>query len=848
MSIPRIRPAILPLSLALLLAGCPQERQAPADVASTSKAQVASDELSDWPKVESPVKADPAIEARIKEILAGMTLQQKIGQMVQAEIKSITPEEVREYYIGSILNGGGSWPGKNKHASAQDWLKLSQAYHDASMSTDMKVQVPIIWGTDAVHGHSNVYGATIFPHNIGLGAAHDAALIEKIGAATAQATRATGIHWIFAPTLAVVQDPRWGRTYESYSSEPALVREYAAAYVRGMQGDLHGGGNTIGTAKHFIGDGSTENGKDQGNSRIPLAQMINQQAAGYYGAIGAGVQTVMVSHNSWVSAEGTDYGRMHAAQPLITGALKEKMGFDGFVVSDWNGIGLVPGCTNESCAKAVNAGIDMFMVPDDWKAFIANTTKQVESGEIPMSRIDDAVTRILRVKLRAGLFERKPGDGEFAGKPEALQHRELARQAVRESLVLLKNENKVLPLKQGQRVLLVGKYGDSISGQSGGWSLTWQGTDNTNADFPNADSLLAGLREAAGEGNVQVAEDASKVDPASYDVIVAAIGEMPYAENNGDIVPFNTISHSLRYPDDGAVLASAAKTGKPVVTVLFSGRPLYTADLMNQSQAFVAAWLPGTEGKGVTDVLYARDGADFRGTLTFPWPSTACGSKVSDPAQFKVGYGLTYAKPGAVPKLEVDPAKTCGKAEVVSIFNLADSAGFALQLAAGDATQPLGADLNRTLRWPEIKPLLEVQTVQVNTQQDAKQVTWLAPAAIQSRASTAQDLRGLNEANGGVVFDLKLVTPATQPVLLAMQCGAGCGATVNISPLLAGMGAGQKKTIKVPLRCFASRRVDLAKVDVPFRIEADAPFAAAVTNVRIAAGAGSDPDAYACPD
>ena len=490
----------------------------------------ASAELKDWPALESRFAKDPAIEARVAEILASMTLEQKVGQMVQPEIKSITPEEVRQYYIGSVLNGGGSWPAKNKHASVQDWVALADAYYDASMGTDAKIPVPVIWGTDAVHGHSNVYGATIFPHNIGLGAAHDVELIERIAEATGQSTRATGVTWTFAPTVAVAQNARWGRTYESYSSQPALIREYAAAYVKGMQGLLDKDGNVVATAKHFIGDGATDGGKDQGNALVTQAQMINVHGQGYYGASEAGVQTVMASFNSWNDiAAGKDYGKMHGSRDLLTVALKEKMGFDGFVVSDWNGIGQVTGCKDDSCPQAINAGIDMVMVPDAWKSFIANTIAQVKSGEIPQARIDDAVTRILRVKLRARLWEHKPSASQFAGKPESLVHRDLARRAVRESLVLLKNDGATLPLKKGQRVLLVGKSADSISHQTGGWSLTWQGTDNTNADFPNADSIAAGLREQLGEANVILRDSAEGVDPASYDVIVAAIGETPYA-------------------------------------------------------------------------------------------------------------------------------------------------------------------------------------------------------------------------------------------------------------------------------------------------------------------------------
>ena len=810
----------------------------------------ASAALKDWPALTSRLAKDPAIEARVAEILASMTLEQKIGQMVQPEIKSITPEEVRQYYIGSVLNGGGSWPAKNKHASVQDWVALADAYYDASMGTDAKIPVPVIWGTDAVHGHSNVYGATIFPHNIGLGAAHDVELIERIAEATGQSTRATGVTWTFAPTVAVAQNARWGRTYESYSSQPALIREYAAAYVKGMQGLLDKDGNVVATAKHFIGDGATDGGKDQGNALVTQAQMINVHGQGYYGAIEAGVQTVMASFNSWNDiAAGTDYGKMHGSRDLLTVALKEKMGFDGFVVSDWNGIGQVPGCTDDSCAQAINAGIDMVMVPDAWKPFIANTIAQVKSGQIPQARIDDAVTRILRVKLRARLWDHKPSASQFAGKPESLVHRDLARRAVRESLVLLKNDGGALPLKKGQRVLLVGKSADSISNQTGGWSLTWQGTDNTNADFPNADSIAAGLREQLGEANVILRDSAEGVDPASYDVIVAAIGETPYAETNGDIVPSDTMAHSRRHPEDLAVLKAAAATGKPVVTVFLSGRALYANDLINLSSSFVAAWLPGTEGKGITDVLVAGEGGkpahDFRGRLTFPWPAGACPNADSTP-QFPLDSGLRYGDTKTLGRLPEDATASCGEATALGIFKQSDIAPFTLQMEAGGATQAVGNDMNATQRWPQAKPALQVATVQVNTQQDAKEVTWLAPARFFARNPSKNNLAAMATARGVVQFDVVVKQAPAKPVQFTLGCGAGCGASLDLTATFSGDAVGRKQTVKVPLACFGKLGADLTGVDTPFSITADAPFAAAFTNIQVVAGAADGADVVKC--
>lgn len=625
--------------------------------------------LSDWPAIQSPFKKEAAMEARIADIVKNMTLRQKIGQMTQPEIKKITPAEVRQYYIGSVLNGGGSWPAMNKNSTVQDWVNLADAYYDASTSTDMATQIPVIWGIDAVHGNNNVIGATIYPHNIGLGATRNPALIGEIAAATGKSVRATGINWAFAPTLAVVQNNRWGRTYESYSVDPRITRQYAAAFVRGMQGDFKSDTNVVATAKHFIGDGGTFNGIDQGENRANLRDLINIHGQGYYGALGAGVQTVMTTYNSWSGAKtDTNNGKLHGVKELLTGALKEKMGFDGFVISDWNAIDQVQGCTIAHCPAAINAGNDMIMVPDDWKEFIENTVKDVEEGRIPMSRIDDAVTRILRVKMRAGLFGKKPSASSVAGKVEALSNRPLARRAVRESLVLLKNNGGALPLAQGKRILVIGSGADSMVKQAGGWTVTWQGEETTNADIPNGDTLLAAIRAESGANNVVYSEKAEGVNVNDFDAVIAVLGERPYAEMKGDILYPETLNHSQRYGDDVAALNAVSGKGVPVVTVLYSGRTLYANPLINKSDAFVAAFLPGTEAKGITDVLFkganGRVRYDFRGKLSFAWPSSAC-PPAANVAQgmytplFAFGYGLNYRQTSNVGQLPLDSRTAC---------------------------------------------------------------------------------------------------------------------------------------------------------------------------------------------
>lgn len=813
----------------------------------------ASVQPTDWPHITSSIAKDPVLEARVAQILAGMSLSQKLGQMTQPEIKTITPAQVTQYYIGSVLNGGGSWPKGDKYATAADWVALADQYYAASMSTDMAIKVPVVWGIDAIHGNSNVFGATLFPHNIGLGATHNKKLVGKIAAEVGRAVRATGINWVFAPTLAVVRDDRWGRTYESFSEDSTLVREYAGVYVSGLQGNFDRDENVIATAKHFLGDGGTDQGKDQGVNLSSKAQMIKLHAQGYFSALAAGAQTVMTSYNSWNDlAAGINYGKMHGSKAIVTDILKTKMGFDGFVISDWNAIGQIPGCTNASCPAAVNAGVDMFMVPDDWQAFIANTMAQVNSGQISMARIDDAVTRILRVKLRAGLFGKKPSQNIYAGKQEALQARELARQAVRESLVLLKNNANVLPLTRGKKILVVGKSADNMSNQTGGWSLTWQGTDNKNSDFPNGDTILAGIIEAAGVNNVTYSLNGNDVDISRFDAVIAVIGEGPYAEGAGDIGPSGTLRHSGAYPEDLAVLRTVAGKGKPVVTVMVAGRPLYVNDLLNLSNSFVAAWLPGSEGKGIADLLFknaeGKINHNFSGTLSFSWPKTACQATLNKgDAQYKplfaLGYGLKYGNKSSVAQLNSHflPGG-CGVSVSLPVFNQADRSSFPLYISSGSNRVALGADLNAILTLPAIK----VETSQVNTQQDGKLVTWTGSASIEAHAAKAMALPRYASTDGALQFDTIVSNAPNGTVLVTMECGTACSASVDATATFKSLVGKAKQTIKIPLACFLEKGVNLNKIDTPFMVTTDAAFSAAFANIQIVGGAAKDTDVLPC--
>jgi beta-glucosidase len=623
---------------------------------------------------------DPRTEARISELLRKLTLEQKVAQMIQADIRYVTPEDVKTYRLGSILNGGGAFPGNEKHAAVSDWVALADRFYDASMDTSGGAPaIPIMWGTDAVHGHNNVIGATLFPHNVGLGAAHDPDLVQRIGEATAREVAATGIDWTFAPTVAVVRDSRWGRSYEGYSERPDIVRAYAGRMVQGLQGTVDtpsflDGNHILATAKHFIGDGGTNQGIDRGNNRSSEQDLLAIHGQGYVAAIQSGVQTVMASYNSWQGV------KMHGQRHLLTDVLKTRMGFDGLVVSDWDGVDEVQGCSKDRCAQAINAGIDMIMVPEQWKAFLQNTVAQVRGGDIPMSRIDDAVTRILRVKLRAGLFEKgRPTSRPLADKSAQIgapEHRAVAREAVRKSVVLLKNDKCLLPLSPKANVLVAGDGADNIGKQVGGWSISWQGTGNTNADFPGATSLFDGIRSAvtaAGGTATLSVEGRYETKP---DVAIVVFGENPYAEWHGDI-------KSIEYQgpsDDGhevdmqrpapevsaldeanakgseasrpqppaapnadlALLQRLRQGGIPVVAVFLTGRVRGVTPELEASNAFAVAWWPGTEGGGIADVLFRKSNGKVNfpitGKLSYAWPRGGGGS--SDTPLFPYGYGL----------------------------------------------------------------------------------------------------------------------------------------------------------------------------------------------------------------
>jgi beta-glucosidase len=615
-----------------------------------------------WPKQPPALAYDAELEARVEALLRRMTPAQKAGQLVQADIGSITPDDLRHYPLGSVLNGGNSSPRDDKLAAPSEWLALADRFYDASSGTAADPQVPVLWGTDAVHGHNNIPGATIFPHNIGLGASRDPELIRRIGEITALEVRVTGLDWAFSPTVAVARDARWGRTYESYSENPELVRSYAAAMVLGLQGApgtpaFLDAAHVLATPKHFLGDGGTQ-GKDQGDNPATEKELRDIDSPGYQAALGAGAQIVMASYSSWRGQ------KMHGNHALLTEVLKGRFSFDGFVIGDWNGHAQLPGCTAVSCPAAINAGLDMLMAPDGWKELHANLMAQAAAGQITEARLDEAVRRILRVKLRARLLsEGRPSTRPYAGHFELLgapAHRAVARQAVRESLVLLKNHNHLLPLAPRQRVLVAGEGADSIARQSGGWTINWQGTE-PNQVFPHAQSIYAGIaervREAGGSAELSIGGDFH----GRPDVAIVVFGETPYAEYAGDTP---TLEYSPGDKRDLALLRRLRELDIPVVAVLLSGRPLWVNAEINAADSFVAAWLPGPEGGGVADVLFTTPAGavrfDFRGRLPFSWPATprppAVDGRPGEPPLFAFGYGLTYGDDGYVTQLCEHPA------------------------------------------------------------------------------------------------------------------------------------------------------------------------------------------------
>ncbi|MDF1520777.1 MAG: glycoside hydrolase family 3 N-terminal domain-containing protein [Brevefilum sp.] len=589
------------------------------------------------PADPSFLNSDLTAEARAEDLLSRMTLEEKVGQMTLIEKGSITPDGVEEYFIGGVLSGGGGTPTTN---TTEAWAEMVDSYQVGAMAT--RLQIPIIYGVDAVHGHNNLQGAVIYPHNIGLGATGDPDLVRRIGAATAEAMAATNIYWNYAPAIPVVQDIRWGRTYESYGEDTGLVTQLGTAYLEGLQGDdLSDPLTALGTPKHYIGDGATIWGSsltggyqlDQGVMTATEEEIREKYLPPYKAAIDAGALSVMVSFSSWQDT------KMHAHKYLVTDVLKGELGFEGFVVSDWGGLDQVNGNYYRAVVESINAGIDMNMVPYSATKFINAMLEAVENGDISEERVDDAVYRILLAKFNLGLFERPFSDPALFDLVGSEKNRQLAREAVAKSAVLLKNENAALPIsKDSSLIFLAGEGADDIGMQCGGWTISWQGSKG--AITPG--TTIKDAFEDAFEGQLQY-NRFGKYDnildengnPAIADVGIVVVAENPYAEGVGDARDLTLSSNDLE------MIERVKERSQKLVVIVMSGRPLVIAEAFDLADAWVAIWLPGTEGDGVADVIFGD--APFVGKTPFTWPASMdqlpLGSYDTEPL-FPYGYGL----------------------------------------------------------------------------------------------------------------------------------------------------------------------------------------------------------------
>ncbi len=825
--IKRLSPLVALIATASLLGCQPLKIDRP-----PHKTESASVTLTQWPVVTPGVKKDPTIEARVKQLLSQLSLEQKVAQMIQVDLAHVTPEEITQYRIGSVLNGGGQPPNKNPDASAGEWAAYAEMLYQAAMKPETgKVAIPLLWGTDAVHGHGNLKGATLYPHNIALGATGNADLVEAIAKATALEVAVSGIDWNFAPTVAVARDDRWGRAYESFSENPALVATLGAATVRGLQGAAGtkaflSDQRVLATAKHFIGDGGTALGDDQGHTLGNEAELIKTHLPGYISAIEAGVQTVMASYSWWqgVHSHGNTY--------LLTDVLKGRLNFDGIVVSDWQGMAHIEGCRIDSCPQAVNAGIDLFMIPyaPDWQAFYANTLAQVRAGDIAQARIDDAVARILRVKMRARLWQKaSPAQRQVTAMGEAIgsdQHRALARQAVRESLVLLKNNN-VLPLNPTQRIAVVGEAAKSIATQAGGWSVTWQATGTPNAMFPGATHIYQGLQSAikAAGGRVSYSDTAQAV--GDVDAAIVVFGEPPYAEMYGDIQNLDTLEFQQHNKRALQQLKALKARGIPTVAVFLSGRPLWVNKELNAADAFVAAWLPGTEGQGVADVLlsdkFGKVQHNFMGKLPFSWPAGVCDAVINQGEAgakplYAVGFGLSYTS--ELQPWQVLPESTqawpygCligAKRPAYQAANLASHEWFfALEkksLARKIIDAPVAMDNIKA------QPLKGEAGV-------ALQWSGKGFGRVVLRNGRPDNDFLLQYAHGVALdFTVRVKQAPNLPVNAIIASGHLAATPVDIAQVLVALPLNQWRRLTVDLNCFTRERADMSKVDLPFGLE-----------------------------
>ena len=759
----------------------------------------------DWTRTNSCEYKNFNNSDLIEQLIVGMTVEEKVGQVIQGDLDFISPEDVKKFKIGSVLNGGNTAPNGDKYSSVNDWKNLSKEFYDAS-PTYKGIKVPVLWGTDAVHGHNNVIGATLFPHNIGLGATGNEDLIRSIGEVIALEVLSTGVAWTFAPTIAVPQDDRWGRTYEGFSEDPILVSKLGKAFVLGLQGEgetLLDNNHVIATAKHFMGDGGTFEGIDQGNTRISEIGLRELHGYPYFDALDACAQTVMASFNSWNGQ------KLHGYERLLTDILKKDMQFDGFVVGDWNGHGQVEGCSNAKCAQSFNAGVDMFMVPENWKDLLRNTIRQVKSGEISEARLNDAVRNILTVKSRLGLFNgRVPHEFKenYLGHPK---HIALARQAVRESLVLLKNNNRLLPLNPKQHIGIIGDAAKKISSQTGGWTITWQGRENLNSDFVNVNSIYEALEKTilSSGGTVEFSNNGKFTkDP---DVVIGVFGEEPYAEMLGDL---KDVSFAATDPKFLPLLEAMNAQSIPTVSIFLSGRPLVVNRQLNASDAFIAAWLPGSAVEGIADVIFTKDDEihhDFTGKLSYSWPKTKDQSvlnftdSIYDPL-FPYGYGLSYSSNIETPRIQI--TNNDSKLDLVNVF-------------LGTASIP-GKEFIVTKAGPEFvlqddfvsnNDKIKITRFDYQRQDDAKNVVFKEDQSLQAFGISAESHVNLSTMKSPFYEIIMRVNSLSNPSLyFSVGCGNNCRGSIELPTKLMA----DWSTINIPLSCLEKDGLDKTKIQV----------------------------------
>jgi len=761
----------------------------------------------------------------INNLVQKMTLEQKVGQVIMPDIDEVTPQDAKKYQLGTFLNGGGKFPNKNKNSSVEDWKELSRDFYNSSPTVD-GIVIPILWGTDAVHGHNNVIGATIFSHNIGLGSTMNPDLIKKIGQAVAREVLSTGIPWTFAPTIAVPQNDLWGRTYEGYSENPELVSLLGEAMILGLQGEgeeFLDSNHVLATAKHFLGDGGTENGIDQGNTILSEQDLRDIHGEPYFSAISSCIQTVMASFNSWNGEKA------HGSKFLLKDILRDQMGFDGLVIGDWNGHGQVPECSKENCPQSFNAGVDIFMAPDEWKPLYKNTLMQVKNGDIPIERLDEAVKNILSVKYLLGMFDgRKPHMYPYNYIGDA-SHREIARQAVRESIVLLKNNNNTLPIKNGKHILVIGDSAKRITKQMGGWTITWQGRENNNSEFPNSKSIYDAIKyKTEKNGGTVEFSDTSNYEKKP-DLVIFVYGEDPYAEGDGDrkhIFFENQDSMFIKYMKD------LHEENIPSVSLFISGRPLIVNKEINLSDSFVQLWLPGTAIEGVTDVIFTDTNNeinyDFKGKLSYSWPKYSYQTKLNygdkdyDPL-FPYGFGLTYSDDTYMNS--IDATETIPQKDEITLFLGSAYPSYKEVISYYDSDkneqvyEGISADIYKNERAG-----LSISKFDYKKQDDAKRIdfgqlntfkTWEISSGSNEDLSYMQD--------GSLELILRSQNLPDKTLELVIECSKNqeqtnmsgtkeCYQSFNLSNILKKELTGAWQKITMPLSCLNNKNFEISSI------------------------------------